>query len=228
MALVVLVPTNRHIEPECEQSLRRLEQQGIPVRRYRGYSQIDLARCQMATDALAAGFEELLWVDSDIIFQPDDVTKLQAHNLPFVAGVYAKKGVQQLAAEFPEPLTSLPFGAQGGLVPVTYVGFGFALTRRTLFDQIRIQDNLPTLNQQFPRPLVPYFAPFWTTGPQGRYLGEDYAFCERARRAGISLYADTTIRLWHLGIYPFGWEDAGQGVTRFPSYTYHLLDQPES
>ena len=27
--------------------------------------------------------------------------------------------------------------------------------------------------------------------------------------------ADTTIRLWHIGNYEYGWEDAGREVNRF-------------
>jgi hypothetical protein len=40
------------------------------------------------------------------------------------------------------------------------------------------------------------------------YLAEDYAFCERARRAGHALWADTRLRLSHVGRYAYSWEDA--------------------
>ena len=49
------------------------------------------------------------------------------------------------------------------------------------------------------------------------YLGEDYSFCERARQCGYKIMADTSIRLWHIGEYAYGWEDAGParpGMTR--------------
>ena len=87
---------------------------------------------------------------------------------------------------------------------------------------VRDFHRLPTVNRQFPRPLVPYFQPFCTGGEQARYLSEDYAFCERATQEGAELWADTTIRLWHVGHYNYGWEDAGREVQRFGKYTYHL------
>ena len=57
---VVLVPVGGAMEPGCEDALKALEIKGYPVRRVRGYSAIDAARCQMATDALGDGFDELM------------------------------------------------------------------------------------------------------------------------------------------------------------------------
>ncbi len=37
--------------------------------------------------------------------------------------------------------------------------------------------------------------------------------------------ADTTIRLWHVGSYSYGWEDAGKGPERFGSYVLNLGPQ---
>ena len=56
------------------------------------------------------------------------------------------------------------------------------------------------------------------------YLGEDYAFCERARQAGHQVMADTRIRLWHFGQFGYGWEDAGRDPERYSDYTY-MIDQ---
>jgi len=54
------------------------------------------------------------------------------------------------------------------------------------------------------------------------YLGEDFSFCERARQAGYKIYADTSIRLWHFGNSPFGWEDAGAEVRRFATFQFSI------
>ena len=34
--------------------------------------------------------------------------------------------------------------------------------------------------------------------------------------------ADTRIRLWHVGSYPFSWEDAGSPKERYTHYTFRL------
>jgi hypothetical protein len=94
---VVLVPVGNYVEPACESGLRELEKRGYEVWRWRGYSAIDQARNQMATDALAAGFEETMWIDADVAFHADDVERLRNHNLPIVAGIYPKKGRREFA-----------------------------------------------------------------------------------------------------------------------------------
>jgi hypothetical protein len=55
-----------------------------------------------------------------------------------------------------------------------------------------------------------------------RYLTEDFAFCERARQAGLKIMADSTIRLWRVGTYGFGWEDAGSDPERFDTYHFNV------
>jgi GT2 family glycosyltransferase len=54
------------------------------------------------------------------------------------------------------------------------------------------------------------------------YLGEDFAFCERARRSGYRIFADTTIRLRHIGNYGYSWEDAGSQLPRYATYHFHM------
>ena len=92
----MLVPVAGAIDPDCEEALRELERRGYAVWRVRGYSAIDAARNQMASDALAQGFDELMWIDADIVFDPDDVDKLRQHDLPLVFGICAKKARRQL------------------------------------------------------------------------------------------------------------------------------------
>src|SRR5690348_1612382 len=89
---VVLVPYLTHIEPACERGLRELERRGLEVRRFPSTAAVDRTRCEMATAALGDAFDELIWIDSDIVFEPDDVDRLRGHGLPIVGGLYAKKG----------------------------------------------------------------------------------------------------------------------------------------
>ena len=56
------------------------------------------------------------------------------------------------------------------------------------------------------------------------YLSEDYSFCERARQCGYKIMEDTSIRLWHIGHYAYGWEDAGQDRLRHDSFLFLFGD----
>ena len=118
---VVLVPINGPLDSGCDDGLKELERRGHPVWRVRGYSAVDAARNQMATDALAQGFDELMWVDADVAFDPADVARLRAHGLPFTCGLYPKKGPRQFAAEFLPGTPAIRFGKNGGLVEIRRV-----------------------------------------------------------------------------------------------------------
>ena len=57
-----------------------------------GGSLLPMARNQLAAEALAdPAWTHLLMIDADMEWRPQDITRLIAHNLPFVAGVYACK-----------------------------------------------------------------------------------------------------------------------------------------
>lgn len=222
-ACVVLVPLGGPLDPGCDEGLRELERRGHTVWRYRGYSAVDAVRNQMATDALGWGFEEMMWIDADVAFDPNDVAKLRAHNLPFTCGLYPKKGPRQFACEFLPGTPAVRFGRQGGLLEIRYCGFGFTHMRRSVFEAVHDKFALPICNLRFNSPLVPFFEPMVAPDPGGHWsLSEDYAFCERARQAGFPVMADTSIRLWHVGSYRYGWEDAGSPKERFADYTFHL------
>jgi hypothetical protein len=156
----VLVPVGTHVEPACEQALVALEQRGYCVRRVYGYAAIDQARNDMATTALADGFEETMWIDSDIAFERDAVDRLRSQGLPLACGIYARKGMRALACHVLPGTTRLVFGAEGGLIELLYAGTGFFLVRRQVYLDMQERLALPVCNEQFGRPTIPFFQPF--------------------------------------------------------------------
>lgn len=225
---VILVPFGSHIEPECAGPLTELERRGYAVRRVSGYAAIDQGRSQMATDALADGFDELMWIDSDIGFDPSSVDRLRAHGLPLVSAIYPKKGQRALASCLNPETSEVTFGEGGGLLEIAYAAAGFLLTRREVYQSIHERLGLPLCNQGFGRPLVPYFLPLIVPHEGSHwYLGEDYAFCARAKQVGYKIMADTQIRLRHIGRYGFSWEDAGGELPRYPRYAFHVAGKTQ-
>jgi hypothetical protein len=222
----ILVPVARHVEPHCELALRQLEAAGYAVRRLYGYSQIDRARNRLATDALAEGFEELFWIDSDMAFEPASVDRLRNHDLPIVCALYPTKVEKKLTSHLLPGTREIAFGQGGGLLEILYAATGFLYTRRQVYLDVQTKLNLPVCNRQLGQPLVPFFLPM-ILEDQGEhvYLSEDFSFCERARRCGYRIWADTTIRLQHIGIYGYSWEDLGGSLQRFP--TYRLQVKPK-
>lgn len=219
---VVLVPVGGGgLDPGCDAALRELERRGHPVRRAYGCSQLDAARNQMASDALAAGFDELLWVDPDVAFDPDDVGRLRAHGLPLVCGLYPEAGSRRLACEFPPGTPRVRLGPRGELVEVRYAGLGFAHTRAALYRLIHHRLGLPACDRRRGAPPTPFFTPAVVDDPAGpRSVGGDYAFCDRARRCGVPVLADTAIRLGQAGACQDGREDAGLTPDRAGGYVF--------
>jgi hypothetical protein len=222
---VVLVPFYSHIDPPCDEALRELERRGYPVRRMGGYAAIDQARNKLATEALLDGFEETMWIDADIAFEPAAIERMRSHQLPIVTGVCPKKGKQELALRLLPATKRLVFGKHGGLAEIMYAGTGFLHVRREVYERIQYELELPVCNERFPRPLIPFFHPLiYEDGEGPWYLGEDWSFSERARQCGFPVMADTTIRLWHIGHYRYGWEDAGNKMQRYPEFTLNFPD----
>jgi hypothetical protein len=177
----------------------------------------------MASDALADGFEETMWIDSDIGFQADDVDRLRSHRLPIACGIYPKKGLCELACHVMPGTEHLLFGQEGSLVEILYAGAGFLLVHRDAYREIGSRLRLPLCNQHWGRPMVPYFQPIVKAHGDGHwYLAEDYAFCERARCCGLKVLADTRIRLSHYGTYGYSWEEGGIAPKRFSNFHYDL------
>ncbi len=253
---VVLVPANYGIEPECERGLAQLESRGYAVWRAPGFAAIDQCRNQLASDALARGFNELMWIDADMAFDPEAVDRLRGHGLPIAAGLYPKKSKRSLASRLFSTTKEVVLGAGGGLIEILYAAGGFLYTRREVYEAIHQHWELPVCNEGSAKPMVPYFMPMVVeeqrgqgpgVGGQGEeaaaappgeaaaslprkrfaYLAEDFAFSYRARAAGFKIMADTTIRLGHIGRYAYSWEEAGGSNQRFGTYVFRVLDAPE-
>ncbi|MGO8745687.1 MAG: class I SAM-dependent methyltransferase [Thermoguttaceae bacterium] len=219
----ILVPVGSHVEPACEEALRELERRGYAVRRVRGFSAIDQGRNQMATDALAAGFEETMWIDSDIGFDPAAVDRLRSHPLPIVCAIYPKKGKRELACHVMPGTRQIVFGQGGGLIEILYAGTGFLLVRREVYAEMRRQLQLPSCNDAWGTPMLPFFQPMVKPHGEGYwYLAEDFAFSQRARQCGYKIMADTTIRLSHFGGFAYSWEQAGMDPPKYATFNFHL------
>ena len=206
---VVLCPVAKTIEPETESGLTELANRGYPVRFLRGGSQVDLVRSAMASQALHDGFEELMWIDSDIRFDPNDVDRLREHGVPIVAGLYPKKDRNEFACQFKGP-GPVVFGDGGGLLEMKYVGMGFTLIRRVVFDNVKDDCGLDSCGGGYDPALkvVPYFIPMVVGNLDGacEYLSEDYSFCCRAS-VRYTILADTRIKLGHVHRHVKTWDD---------------------
>jgi hypothetical protein len=217
----VLVQYPDHVAPGCEDGLRALERRGYPVFRVAARSGAWRAMNQMAMDALTEGFEETLWIGHDILFQPDDVERLRALNVPITCGLYPEVGEMVPAFDVLPETRHVLFGAAGGVIEVSRAPGGFMLVRRSVYMEMAAKLNLPLCYERNGRPHLPFFQTEVVPVDEGyRMLDGDLAFCDRARRCGFKVQADSSIRLWRSGSYAYSWEDAGMTLPRYG--TFHL------
>ena len=206
---VILVPCNGGIEHQTDVCLRELEKRGYEVWRTPGYSAIDQGRNRMAYDAIyRRNFEELMWIDSDVIFNPDDVDKLRKSGYDFIGGAYPFKGWPRMTVQ-PKDNQSITFDEKTGKVyEVECVATGFMYTKATVYKSIKEKLNLPLCNTSFDAPQIPFFRPdVWYENNTPYYLGEDFSFCKRAQQVGYKVYLDSRIKLGHVGKYKYDWSD---------------------
>jgi len=182
----------------------------------------------------------LMFIDGDIAFDPKDVIKLLNHGKEITAGVYPKKGIHwdvvKTAVEANDPEfwnmgtnfnLALNFLSekkksvkiQGRLVGAKYVGAGFLLIKRAVFNKIiKAQPKRKCYDdEEFEKKYGKYYYDIFATEVDAKtklYLSEDYAFCKLVRSLGMEIWADTSINLGHVGTYTYsGNLDRWLGVT---------------
>ena len=223
---VVLVRVREQIDPMCEESLKILEQRGFVVKRIYGFSAVDVGRCIMAYEALTEGFSELFWIDSRVVFHPDAVNQLRTHGLPLVSCAVPRTATKGFELDFLDEPEVVTFGEDGGLVEVLRTGCSFLYTHRQVYEKIYQQLELPLCNQQMAQGLgfLPFFQPMVCDSDSNipLYLAEDFAFSERARKCGIPIIVDTSIRVGHVGTYPYMWEDIAMARQFSKSFSWNV------
>ena len=107
---VVLVPVRDAVSMQCEWGLQQLVQRGYEIRRAVGLSAIDFGRCWLAAEALHDGFDEIMWIDADMAFDPNDVDKLRGMGFLLCPGCTRKKmerNSRQRSSRTVEPSTCI-------------------------------------------------------------------------------------------------------------------------
>lgn len=176
-------------------------------------SLVQRARCHLSAKFLDnSAATHLMFIDSDIGFEPEHIFKLILHDKDIVGGLYPKKAlppdyVINVAPEAVDENGKVK--VEEGLIPVSRLGTGFMLIKREVFEKhmAAYPDTKFTNNIGLPEKLNKYCYTFfdcWVTHDQNReLLSEDWSFIIKSRVIGIQAYADPTIRLNHSGTFVF-------------------------
>jgi glycosyltransferase involved in cell wall biosynthesis len=147
----------------------------------------------------------LFFLDSDIGFNPEDVLKLLAHQVPIVSGAYPMKIIpERYCVDVIQPEQR-----HGDLVKINGNGMGFVLIHRQVFLDIAKQyPNLKYIPSDYHSDTphteaemnnsYHYFAEHQTPNS---FMSEDKSFFHRAQQVGYNIWLDPTIKLNHTGYH---------------------------
>ena len=200
------------------------------IKELSGCAYIEIGRSLLATIVLDSDYDGLLMIDHDMLFEPEEVSRVirDAHeHQAIVGGAYSMRspGASIIGAIDTE---SLPEGEkvrffEGGRVyPATYLGMGFtaipkSALRKLAEGQPRLQTGI------FKSDVIPFFSLLIR---DTTWFGEDVSFCVRAHAADIPVLLDSRIRLHHRGMYDYGLEDCGT-IVPYARYLEALIkDEP--
>lgn len=155
------------------------------------------SRDTIAGKAVAEGFDQVVMLDSDMIFEPDSILRLEEHlknGLDFVSGIYFKRKkpvepviysemtVSQNEIGYIPSIKSYVDYPKDQLFEIEACGFGLVMMKTEVIKKVQDKFGLPF---------------FPVAG-----FGEDIAFCYRMKTLGIKRYCDSSIKAQHLAYYP--------------------------
>lgn len=175
--------------------LINLAQQDIPPNllvQVGGYKDIN---CNVLVEhSKAQGMTHLMFVDTDMIFPEDGISRLLSHDKDIVGGNYNIR-LDPTSGEFSGPTVKMLVNGE----PVSMIAkdfptelfkcyalpLGFMLVKMSVFDKLT----------------RPYFETH--IDANNKHMTEDIDFCVKANEAGFDLWCDPTIQIGHIGSYTY-------------------------
>jgi hypothetical protein len=152
-------------------------------------------------------YDYIMWIDSDILFTPQQFERLLSHDTDIVSGIYLMDGAthfatvprwdeeyfkkhgcfqflsaQEVADTAAQPSANAGNAKPSTLIEVDYTGMGFMLVRKGVFESME----------------YPWFRPLEKRiGDMVDFTMEDVAFCLKARERGYTIRVDCMVRVGH-------------------------------
>lgn len=194
MRLLIAIPTYDYMHfqfVDCLTKLiRRLDEDEIDYEVcFQGGTLVYVGRDKLAKKAIDEGFTHMLWLDSDMIFSEELLDNLMFSGKDFVTGIAHGRRAPHMSCLFKKIWPGVDRW-QGHDYPTTTFevggcGFACVLIKTSIVKAVYEKQGTA-------------FFPM-------RELGEDLAFCKRARELGFTIWAEPTVWLGHIGhitVYP--------------------------
>lgn len=190
---MIAIPTLDYIHRRFVESLsglaKNLENSGVDFDiAFEGCTLVYISRDNLMQKAINGGYDWVLWLDADMVFEPDIYWKLKETGKDFVTGLYRGRhggGKPCVFQKLEPPDRWESFEGKTGVVPIEGCGFGCVLTKTEILDRVWNENGTCF------RPTI--------------LLGEDLAFCKRVKDHGYSMWANCDVQVGHIAqtiIYP--------------------------
>lgn len=188
--ILIAVPCMDTVAAQFSQALAMLEKEGKTLVSFVIGSLIYNSRNDLVKQAMTLECSHILWLDSDMVFPPETLKylfkEMEETGEDFISGLYFRR----CAPFSPVAFDTLEIkdgkaswtdytGELSGLHEVGGVGFGCALMKTDM-----LLEMAATYGDFF--------------GPIAN-VGEDLAFCWRARQLGYKILLDCNLKLGHVG-----------------------------
>ena len=173
-------------------------------------------------------YTHMIFIDADIIFNPQDVLKMIWYDHDICVGAYPCKSLyfdkvlklKSLGHPHPEPASyhyaiNIDQEAKQERIPncieIKYGATGFMLIKRCVIEKMMVKypdlhyiNDVPNgKNGEISRDKIFCFFDTVICPKSKRYLSEDYYFCELWREMGGKIHLDLTVKLTHIGQYGY-------------------------
>lgn len=146
----------------------------------------------------AITYDKILWIDSDIMWEPKDVLRLYRSDKDIVTGAYllADGSTAVHPKMFYPPFSYQDVQNKTELEEIEGCGFGFIAVKHGVFE------NLPrpwfqSANSDITIDGTPY---------NFNVIGEDLSWCIRVKRLGYKIWFDPSVKVTHHKMYKLTWE----------------------
>lgn len=228
MHVALLSVTREGHHPMTLQCIEATRQQfGFELFHTWGSSDLPLARSKLLHQVLRdSAADYFFFIDSDMVFQPNDVFAVTAalgNGVGEVCGVYMKRNALEVTFEAFSAIDER-LGDGGRVIDIASAPLGFtALDRNALRAAAAIAQRATVGGETLPLFCLPHVH-------NGVYYSEDYALSHLLRCAGFRVAAHMGVPVRHISEHPFDYRDAvtGRGGASLPPAPGYRLQVAQS
>lgn len=204
VAVMLCMPTHRDIPFQTVGSLmatqRMMSAKDLPfnVHLRDGNTSAGSARNQAANSFLESDCTHLFWVDSDMVWLPEDFIRLlclgTVHDVIGATYPYRLPGPTKFFCSF---LDGKAVANEYGCLPVKHLGLGFTCVQRHVMEELAAGSGEMRNYADFDKPVVKIFR---ADDEAGNHRTEDAAFFSDIQALGYTAWLDPAIDLGHIGV----------------------------